>query len=296
MTDHALTTAPDDVFDQAVQVTTDSEQGAALAVRALVEIQSAITIAKRFPRDELSAFAKLMETCKRPTFAKKARYKFPRGGKPVVGPSINLANTAAQCWGNIRSGFTIVPTDDDELWIQLEAWAHDAQTNVWKYVSDRFPNKIQRRDGWVVPDERDRRELVNRRASLAVRNAILQVLPFDLIEDACDRCEETSSAKASGDLKANRKATIKKLLLAFDEEYAVSQEMLERKLGHGVADIDAGELTELREVFLSLKDGNSSRADHFVVPSAEAVAADELNDEVEAAGKDEAGELGGHAH
>jgi len=283
-----------DELDLGQAVTAQIEGGVegALATRAMTEIQSAIIVAKKFPRDEMAAFQRLMGACERATFAEKARYKFPRGSKQVTGASIHLAHAAAQAWGNIRSGFTIIPTEDNEEWIQLEAWAHDAETNTWKYASDRFPNKIQRKvweDGRpttveLKPEtERDRRELVNRRASLAVRNCLLQLLPFDLIEDAEEKCEETATAHARRDLQKSRKDTVKKLLLAYDKDFAVTQAMLEDKLGHPVADIDARELTDLREWFMSMKDGNTTREDHFTVAPAESTRAEELQEEVDAA-------------
>src|SRR3990167_2886315 len=48
------------------------------------EIQSAIVIAKRFPRNEDTAYAKILHACKRPAFADEVAYSYPRGKKKVV--------------------------------------------------------------------------------------------------------------------------------------------------------------------------------------------------------------------
>ena len=42
------------------------------ASRAIAEAQGKLVIAKRFPRDEVAAYAKAMQACQRPTMAAKA--------------------------------------------------------------------------------------------------------------------------------------------------------------------------------------------------------------------------------
>lgn len=280
MTDHtALVTTPDDL--QAVDIRADDASSTALAVRSRAEIESAIIVAKKFPRDETAAYSKLLKSTKRPTFARKGRYSFPRGGQEVAGPSVNMAREAARCWGNIRYGVSIIPTEDDEELIQIEAWAHDAEENTWAYAQDRFPNKVfRKRDGWVKPDERDRRELVNRRGAISVRNALLQLLPFDIIEDALAACVATTRAAAQQDLEVNREDTIRKLVLAFDAK-GVDKAMLEGRLGHSTDLIDENELDELRSVWQSMEDGNTHRADHFDIPRAQAEGVADLNELVD---------------
>ena len=71
------------------------------ASRAIAEAQGKLVIAKRFPRNEITAYAKAMEACQRPTMAAKAFYSFPRGGQTVEGPTIRFAEELARCWGNI---------------------------------------------------------------------------------------------------------------------------------------------------------------------------------------------------
>lgn len=66
------------------------------------EIQSAIVVARRFPRNEDQAFAKLMRSCARTSFAEDTVYNFPRAGQAVSGPSVNLAREAARLWRSIR--------------------------------------------------------------------------------------------------------------------------------------------------------------------------------------------------
>lgn len=67
--------------------------------RQAQEVQGAMVIAKRFPRDEVESFNRIMQSCKRKSLAESAMYEYPRGGTKVSGPSIRLAEAMAQNWG-----------------------------------------------------------------------------------------------------------------------------------------------------------------------------------------------------
>ena len=76
--------------------------------REAQEVQVAMVAAKRFPRDEVAAYNRILQDCQRQSLAEKAMYEFPRGGQIVTGPSVHLAKTLARCWGNIDSGFKVL--------------------------------------------------------------------------------------------------------------------------------------------------------------------------------------------
>ena len=177
--------------------------------RVVQEVQGAIIVAQRFPRNEDEARVKLLRACKRPTFAENAEYEFPRGGNDVSGPSVQLAREAARVWGNIQYGFEIV--SEDEVWRSIRAYAWDVETNSKPFQEDRFKKLIQRRNKetrvteWVKPDERDLRELTNRRAAICYRNCILQIIPSDLIQEAIDESRSTLRNRAAADPDGERK-------------------------------------------------------------------------------------------
>ena len=225
---------------------------ASASAAAQHEIQSAIVIARRFARNEDAAFEKLMRSCDRPSFAQDAEYIFPRGGSNVRGPGVNVAREAARAWGNIRYGLYVVRDDADSR--QVRGWAWDLETNTKVEAEDDFKKLIYRKKGgWIKPDERDLRELTNRRGAILVRNCLLQLLPRDLIEDAIGRCRQTLTRDASQNPEAARKS----LILAFSQ-LGVSVEMLEAKLSHKIAESSPAEIAELRAVYSSIKDGNST--------------------------------------
>jgi hypothetical protein len=242
-----------------------AQAGASAKERA--EIESAIIIAKRFPRNESEAFQELMKACSRPSFAEDATYSFPRGDKEVSGPSVNLAREAGRIFGNIRFGLYIVRDDDESVLIR--GWAWDIQRNTRVEHEDNFKKLIQRKvkggkpgeTVWLIPDERDLRELINRRGAILVRNALLQIMPKDLIEDALYQCSKTLEGAAGQDPEGERK----RLLVDFMALH-VTVEMLEKKLGHPFAQSSAKELAELRGMCKSIQDGHTSWSEYAKEP------------------------------
>jgi hypothetical protein len=239
--------------------------------REVAQVRTAAQMAMMSKRNESEAWAALIKSSKRPSFAEKAEYQFPRGGAPVRGPSVHMAREAARLWGNIRTGIEIVSSDDLTKQMHVRGFAWDMQTNAYISSEAKFRRSVQRKrkndDGeyvtqWVEPDERDLRELVNKHGAICVRNSILQLLPTDLIEDAVQTARNTLLASEANSLKEDRTTTVKKLIMAFDG-FAVSVKMLDAYLGHPIAEVTPKELADLRAIFTSIKDGNSRREDHF---------------------------------
>ncbi len=282
-----------DLSAEMAMVSSDDAASQSLATREQADIQSALIIAKKFPRNEDEAFAKLMKASKRPSFAENARYGFPRGGQTITGPSINLAREAARMWGNIRYGINVLPSADNAY--HIEAWALDVETNTRTSAQDRFAKKIYRkRGGWQeTEDERDLRELLNRRGALALRNCLLQLLPRDLIEDAMQACSKTSRQAANGDMKKDP-TTVRRALVSAAGEFGVTVQMLELYLGHSLEELNGEEVADLRAALKSIRDGNSKRSDHFKMPGEskpdmpEGSEAARINQEIEDAAKKEA--------
>lgn len=96
--------------------------------RQAQEVQGAMVIAKRFPRDEVESFNRIMQSCKRKSLAESAMYEYPRGGTKVSGPSIRLAEAMAQNWGNIDFGITELEQKNGESQVMAYAW--DLETNT----------------------------------------------------------------------------------------------------------------------------------------------------------------------
>lgn len=249
------------------QETGEIQQSSSIA-EAQSEIQNAIFIARKFPRNEDQAYSSLITSCKRKSFANIASYTYPRGDKEIKGASVYLAREAARLWENIRYGINII--SDDKTKRTIEAWAWDVQTNTKITHQDTFEKLIYRKKGgWKTPDERDLRELTNRRGAIAVRNCILQLIPRDMIEDAQAEAFETIKKDISSDPKEAKKKVIK----AF-AAYNISAEMLAEYLEHSLDTISVDEIADLRTMLQSIKDGNTTWKDYVKKPEENGVAED----------------------
>ena len=250
----------------------------ALMAREQHDIQSAITVAKSYPRDEERCRKKVMDACGRPSFAEAALYRFKRGGSQVIGPSVQFAREAARIWGNIRYGVNVLPSGrDDEFYI--ESWAADLETNTRVTSEARFKKKIQRKQGgkaaWIdTDDERELRELINRHGAFGVRNCILQLLPADLVDEAEGRCRETARGGGGGSGPRVSPDLAKKTAAAFSA-LGVEQAQLEARLGHPLSAMTGAERAELLAIYNSIRDGQSLPEEHFAAGETRAV--DELN-------------------
>src|SRR3990167_6102664 len=81
---------------QVSEAQTGELETTAAASREIAEVQAAVILARKFPRDEERTYSKLLRSCGRVSSAEAASYSFPRGGATVSGPSVNIAREAAR--------------------------------------------------------------------------------------------------------------------------------------------------------------------------------------------------------
>lgn len=247
------------------------EQSSELAVSAQQamaqhEVQGAIILARQFPRNEDEAFSQLMQSCKRFTFAGMVTYSYPRGGTKVEGPSVQLAREAARVWGNIRYGADIVADSEESRTVR--GWAWDIQTNTKETQDATFKKLIFRKKGggtWIKPDERDLRELTNKQSAICVRNCLLHLIPPDLVEDALKEAKETLKEGIAKDASGARK----KIIIAF-ATLGISVDDLESYLGCPLKQANNDHVANLREIYASISDGNSTWAEYVTPDTASA--------------------------
>ena len=228
------------------------------------EIEAAVILAKRFPRNEEAAYQKTLHALENFNFADDAVYSYPRGktdtGRPnmVEGPSVYLAREIGKFWGNMRYGAMILgESDEGEVPVVLgRAYAWDLETNLFESEDFRVPKLIQRkREGktvWIAPDERDFREAFNKYGAIATRNCILRAVRNDYVRDFVEKAK----AVVEKGVKDDPEKFKKKIIEAFGK-LSVSVPMLEELLGHPLAQASPAEIARLREVWKSINDGNS---------------------------------------
>lgn len=241
------------------------------ASRAIAEAQGKLVIAKRFPRNEVEAYAKAMQACQRPSMAEKAFYSFPRAGQTVSGPTIRFAEELARCWGNIDYGIKELSQDDGKSEMQAYAW--DLETNAQSVQN--FTNPHQREQGKKMVALTSQRDIYENNANMATRRLrarILAILPSWFVEDAVEECKRTLAGK--NDLPLIDR--VKKMVVQFNK-IGVTQEQIELRLKKKIDAMNADDFTEFVGIYNAIKQGESKISEWFDAPKAASMLTEELN-------------------
>ena len=233
-------------------------QTEAMISRQAQEVQAAMIVAKRFPRDENEAYNRIMNSCRRKTLAEQSQYEYPRGGQKINGPSIRLAEALAQNWGNIDFG--VVELDNTNGVSQVMSYAWDLETNTRQTKIFTVKHERGTRQGIKkLEDPRDVYEMVANQGARRLRACILGIIPGDVVDAAvmeCNKTLTTGNKEPIGD-------RIRKMVDTFKKDFSVSKEMLEKYIGCKSEAWTEMDIVRIGKVFLSLRDGMSKREDYF---------------------------------
>lgn len=229
--------------------------------RQAQEVQAAMVIAKRFPRDEVESYNRILRACQRVSLAEQAMYEYPRGDQKVTGPSIRLAEALAQNWGNIDYG--IIELDQRRGESQVMAYAWDLETNTRQSKVFSVPHVRGTKKGNIpLTDPRDIYEMVANYGARRLRACILGVIPGDVIDSAIAQCNVTLQGQSQGPLIDNIRGAVRMF-----EELGIDSRMLEKYIGCKVEAFSMNDLIRLKKVYRSLKDGMAKREDYFDLAS-----------------------------
>jgi hypothetical protein len=227
--------------------------------RAAQEVQAAMVVAKKFPRNEIDSYGRIMKACKRKTLAEQALYAYPKGGQMVTGPSIRLAEAMAQSWGNVDFGIVELEQKRGESTVMAYAWDLETNTRQTKIFSVKH-ERHTRKGAVDLTDPRDIYELTANQGARRLRACILGVIPGDVVDAAVAECERTMSS-GGGEPLTDR---IRSMVAAFGE-MGVAADLIEKRLGHKVEATTEPELVGLKKIFRSLRDNMASVSDFFDV-------------------------------
>lgn len=224
--------------------------------REIAEVQAAMVVAKKFPRNQAKALERIMISCQRPGLAEGALYSYARGGTEITGPSIRLAEAIAQQWGNLSFGIRELEQRIGESTVEAYAWDLETNTKQVKVFQVRH-RRHTKKGGYDLSDPRDIYELVANQGARRLRACILGIVPGDVVESAQQQCEQTLKAKA--DISAE---AINKMVEAFGG-FSVTREQIESRIQRKLESITAAQVIALRKIYNSLKDGMSKTEDWF---------------------------------
>ncbi len=240
----------DDNTDSLVQTT------ALAAILTKAELDQQVSTAKAFPRvlskviSNIQTLATLDEES-----AKECIYALPRGGKPIRGASIRMAEIIVSQWGNCRAEARVVHVDRVEKYVEAEGIFHDLETNsaqkarVRRKISDKY-GKIYNDDMINVTG--------NAACSIAKRNVILASVPKAVWRKPYEMVEKA----ISGDIKTltERRALAIKSFANFgvtEIEVLASLELT------NISDVTLDHMPILQGMHSALKNGEATKEEMF---------------------------------
>lgn len=256
-----------------------------LAASAKALVEARYTIALHQPRDLDVVRANFLRECKRASFAEVAVYSKPVGQERITGPSIRFAEAVLQAMGNISIQTPVVYDDNEKRIMRITVM--DLERNVTAEGDVTIRKVVERRslrDGEVAISVRENSRgqktylraatddemlnTVNALVSKAIRTLGLRLVPGWLIDEALRECQATTTSNA----KSNPDAEKNKLMDAF-AGIGITPTMVKEFLGHPGERLQPAELKELRAIFASIRDEETTWRDIM----------DQRRDELEAA-------------
>lgn len=234
-----------------------------LSNREAQEVQAAVFMAKRFPRNENESISRILRSCDRVGLAMKATYSYPKGGSKVTGPSVRLAEAIAQAWGNIQSGVVELEQRDGESTCMAYCW--DIETNTRECKIFVVKHQISTKNGMkVLTDPRDIYELVANQGARRKRACILNIIPGDVVDAALERCNKTLSA-------GNRNMPplidrLRDITGHLQKYFSVPLTSIEKYYGYPLDAFTEIDFQNLVGIYNSLREGNAKREDYFQLP------------------------------
>lgn len=242
----------------------DTASAVALAQREVTEVQSALIIARQYPRDQKKAVDNIINACTRVTLAEQSIYQYVRGGTDVTGPTIRLAEECARSWGNMISGVAELTRGAGMSECMAYAWDLESGYRDEKRFQVRHWRDKRDGGGYALKDERDIYEHVANQGARRKRACILAVIPGDVIEAAIRQCEVTLKTKVEITPELIEKMLAKFVVLG------VTKKMIEKRIQRRVDTITPALMLNLGKIYNSLDDGMSKPVDWFEISPEEA--------------------------
>lgn len=269
-------TSPSSDIEMRPAAPAPSRTGQATAVeqaRAVAEVEAAIVVALRHPRNIERAVADMHRSCATRALAERAFWRYKRGEHQLTGPSIKLARELARCWGNFQHGLVELRRDDQHGQSEMLAFAWDVQTNSRSQTTFIVPHLRDRTEGGPVrlTATRDIYENNANMGGRRLREMILDELPVWYVEDAISACYATleGNEATDGTLEERRAKVID-----FFRQVQVTVAQLEQKLGAPRDHWSPADLAQLHVIYTSLKRGEVTKAEEFGAATPRVAAAD----------------------
>ena len=223
--------------------------------KAFIDVQ--IATAKTYPRNLKRAVDNSIAivTMDQET-ASTCTYSLPRGGKPITGPTVHLAKVLAQQWGNLRCEAKVVEIGQKQ--ITSQAVAFDLENNL--AIKVEVKRSIMSKTGRFNDDMITMTG--NAANAIALRNAILSVIPRAVVDKVYNEAKRTITGDLSDQTKLLAKR--KKVFDGFKETYALTEQEILSAIGKAAVEhITQDDLVVLIGIGQAIKDGETTVNDAF---------------------------------
>jgi len=234
---------------------------------AQAELNQAVTTARTFPRSITTVMRNIKSLA---TLNEKAAadnvYALPRGGKPIRGPSVRLAEIIASQWGNCHVGSRVVAVDKFEKVVIAEGVFIDLETGMKRTA--QIQRRIVDKAGRLYNDDMITMT-GNAAASIAMREAVLKGVPRAIWWDAYEASEQV----IAGDIKtlAVRREEAAKAFAV----WGITPEQIFASLEiEGMDDLGLDEVATLTAMYRAIKAGEQQVEDYFPAKTDKGAATD----------------------
>lgn len=260
--------------EQRAQLALGAAQAIAMAQKEKSLMEARMSIARERPRDWMMVRSKLMTECQRPGFADAAIYSKPVGGQNIEGMSIRFAEACVRAAGNLRITTELV--EDGPKHLTYRATVMDLESGSSYDEEFTFAKTVERStvgDGRVAVGERKNTrgktvylllatedELANKKgaaSSKLIRNAVLRLMPGDIVDECRQACERTIASK-----DAKNPALARNQLLDAFALLGVTPRQVAEYLDRESAEvITPAEVARMRPIHNALKQGETTWKD-----------------------------------
>lgn len=218
--------------------------------KAQIDVQ--ISTAKAYPRNlKRSVDNAIAVVTMDSQTAATCTYSLPRGGKSITGPSVHLAKILSQVWGNLRVEAKVVAVDHSTITSQSVCF--DLENNL--AIKVEVKRSIMTRNGRMNEDMIT--VTGNAANSIALRNAVLSVIPKAVVDKVYNAAKQTITGDLSDETKLIKKRKI--VLDKFKDEYGVNENEVLAVIGKAsITNITADDIVTLIGIGQAIKDGDTT--------------------------------------
>ena len=218
--------------------------------KAMIDIQ--ISTAKAYPRNIKRATenAIAIVTMDKETAA-TCTYSVPRGGKAITGASVHLAKILAQVWGNMRVEAKVISVEAKHVTSQAIAFDLENNLAIKVEVKRSIMGKTGRfNDDMIVVTG-------NAANSIALRNAVLSVIPRAIVDKIYNEAKKTITGDISDTTKFLKRR--KQVFDALKDTYGVTEAEVLTAVGKAAVDhLTSDDLVVIIGIGQAIKDGDTT--------------------------------------